>query len=103
MGYRDIIIANNLQESYKDVYTTEALTAMSALAHFNREIKGAMDARIKRRDDRQQQKKRITFLNPESYIPRTNLKVQDARDGKFEGAVIPADLQRQWIQGTGPA
>ena len=29
--------------------------------------------------------------------------MKDARDGKFEGAVIPADLQRQWIQGTGPA
>jgi len=36
-------------------------------------------------------------------IPRTKIKVQDARDGKFEGAVIPADLQTQWIQGTGPA
>jgi len=31
------------------------------------------------------------------------LKVKDAREGKFEGAVIPPDLQRQWIQGTGPA
>ena len=45
----------------------------------------------------------MTFLDPESFIPRTKIKVQDARDGKFEGAVIPADLQRQWIQGTGPA
>src|SRR6185295_6717698 len=24
-------------------------------------------------------------------------------EGKFEGAVIPHELQRQWIQGTGPA
>ena len=48
-------------------------------------------------------RKRSHFLDPESFIPRTNIKVQDARDGKFEGAVIPADLQRQWIQGTGPA
>jgi malate synthase len=29
--------------------------------------------------------------------------VADARAGRFDGAVIPADLQRQWIQGTGPA
>ncbi len=29
--------------------------------------------------------------------------MQDARDGTFEGATIPDDLQRQWIQGTGPA
>jgi len=25
------------------------------------------------------------------------------RVGNFDGAVIPPDLQRQWIQGTGPA
>ena len=28
--------------------------------------------------------------------------MQDARDGTFVGSEIPADLQRQWIQGTGP-
>ncbi|MBD3161652.1 MAG: malate synthase, partial [Candidatus Eisenbacteria bacterium] len=32
----------------------------------------------------------------------TRIRVQDARDGRFEGGEIPADLQRQWIQGTGP-
>ncbi len=99
----NIKINGNLQETYCDVYTSEALTALSILAHFNKEIKAAMTTRIKRRADRQQQKKKITFLDPESYIPRTQIKVQDARDGKFEGAIIPADLQRQWIQGTGPA
>src|SRR6185369_15055870 len=31
------------------------------------------------------------------------IRVQDARDGNFEGSEIPADLKRQWIQGTGPA
>ena len=35
--------------------------------------------------------------------PRTDITVQDARDGEFVGSEIPADLQRQWIQGTGPA
>jgi malate synthase len=99
----NITINGNLKETYSDVYTTEAFAAISALAGYNKEIKEAMAARTKRRADRQAQKKRITFLDPESYIPRTNIKVQDARDGKFEGAVIPADLQRQWIQGTGPA
>ena len=29
--------------------------------------------------------------------------MQDARDGAFVGSEIPHDLQRQWIQGTGPA
>jgi malate synthase len=99
----NITINGNLQETYSDVYTPEALAALSHLVHFNREIKEAMAARIQRRAERQQQKKRIAFLDPESFIPRTSIKVKDARDGKFEGAVIPPDLQRQWIQGTGPA
>ena len=98
-----IIINGTLQESYSDVYTSEALEALSHIAYFNKEIKRAMTARIQRRADRQRQNKRIEFLDPESCIPRTKIKVQDARDGKFEGAVIPHDLQRQWIQGTGPA
>ena len=96
-------INDNLQAAYSDVYTPEVLSALSSLAHFNKDIKEAMAARIKRRADRQQQKKKISFLDPESFIPRTQIKVQDAREGKFEGSVIPADLQRQWIQGTGPA
>jgi malate synthase len=96
-------INGNLNETYSDVYTAEVLSALSSVAHFNKDIKEAMSDRIKRRGERQQQKKRIMFLDPESFIPRTNIKVQDARDGKFEGAIIPADLQRQWIQGTGPA
>lgn len=96
-------IYGNLREDYKDVYTEESLAAIGALAHFNKEIKDAMDARTRRRLERQQKKQRIGFLDPDSYIERTKIKVQDARDGKFEGAVIPADLQRQWIQGTGPA
>src|SRR5690606_27337569 len=37
-----------------------------------------------------------------SLIPRTTIRVQDARDGRFVGSDIPADLERQWIQGTGP-
>lgn len=96
-------INGNLQQEYIDIYTPEALNALEALAPFNKEIKEAMKARIERRSQRAEQKQRITFLDPESTIPRTGIKVQDARDGKFEGAVIPADLQRQWIQGTGPA
>jgi len=96
-------INGNLQQEYIDIYTPEALNALEALAPFNKEIKEAMKARIERRSQWAEQKQRITFLDPESTIPRTGIKVQDARDGKFEGAVIPADLQRQWIQGTGPA
>jgi malate synthase len=96
-------IRNNLKESYSDVYTSEVLSVLSSLAHFNNDIKETMASRIQRRAERQKNKVRITFLDPESTIPRTGIKVKDAREGKFEGTVIPADLQRQWIQGTGPA
>ena len=99
----DLIINDNLEQTYGDVYTPKVLDALTSLAHFNKDVKEAMFARIQRRSERQQQKKRITFLDPDSLIPRTNIKVQDAREGNFEGATIPADLQRQWIQGTGPA
>ena len=103
MNNLNIIIRDNLREEYNDVYTAEALNTLSVMAHFNKEVKELMDKRIKRRFDRQENKTRITFYEPESLIPRTTIKVQDARDGKFEGSVIPEDLQRQWIQGTGPA
>ena len=99
----DLIINDNLQQTYSDVYTPKVLDALASLAHFNKDVKEAMSARIHRRSERQLQKKRITFLDSDSLIPRTNIKVKDARVGNFEGAVIPADLQRQWIQGTGPA
>ncbi len=99
----EIKIRSNLKETYADVYTPEVISSLSSLAHFNNDIKAVMAARLKRRAERQDQKQRITFLDPDSIIPRTTIKVKDARNGNFEGAVIPSDLQRQWIQGTGPA
>jgi len=96
-------IRDNLRQTYSDIYTSEALSALTVLAPFNADIKAAMAARIKRRTERQQQKQRITFPDPDSIIPRAQIKVKDARDGRFEGSPIPRDLQRQWIQGTGPA
>jgi len=103
MILNDLQIRENLQETYGDIYTEEALSALSSLAHFNSEIEEVMTSRIKRRAARQQHKKRISFLDEESKISRTNIRVGDARKGNFEGSVIPPDLQCQWIQGTGPA
>lgn len=94
---------SNIRDVYNDIYTSEVLSALSVLSQFNNDIKDVMLKRIKLRDERQHNRKRMTFMDPDSYIPRTNIKVQDARDGRFEGATIPADLQCQWIQGTGPA
>lgn len=103
MSADNLQIRDNLRETYRDVYTIDALQALSALSHFNGTIKEVMASRIKRRAGRQRNQERIKFLDPQSLIPGTTIKVQDARDGKFEGSAIPHDLQRQWIQGTGPA
>ena len=103
MSAKSLTIRDNLQESYKDIYTTEALSALTELAHFNKRIKEAMAIRLKRRAERQRQKRRIDFLDHSSIIPGSSISVADAREGRFEGSVIPRDLQRQWIQGTGPA
>ena len=103
MSANTFTIRDNLEEAYSDVYTPEALAALAVLAPFNKRIKEVMSTRMQRRAERQQNKTGIAFLDPDSTIPGTKIKVQDARDGNFEGSVIPADLQRQWIQGTGPA
>jgi malate synthase len=93
----------NLETSYGDVLTPEVLTALEALAGFDADRKAIMAARIERRAARARNKERIRFLDPEASLPRTRIKVQDARNGRFIGSEIPSDLKRQWIQGTGPA
>ena len=103
MTTQSIAIRDNLRSLYPDVYTPEALSALVALAPLNNRVKAVMATRMHRRAARQQNKARITFLDPDATIPGTIIRVQDARDGNFVGSVIPPDLQRQWIQGTGPA
>jgi malate synthase len=95
-------IRDNLTSLYADVYPPAVLEALSALVALNRDIKDVMAARLERRRRRAQNRERITFLDPAAKIARTQLTVQAARDGQFDGAEIPADLVRQWIQGTGP-
>jgi malate synthase len=95
-------IHDNLRSLYSDVYTPRVLEALSALTPLNRDIKDAMAARLERRRRRAQNREPITFLNPGAKIARTQQTVLGARDGQFDGALIPPDLVRQWIQGTGP-
>ncbi len=96
-------IRNNLQTHYSDIYTPEALEVLNSLQHLNEERLHLMRKRVNRRTERFNKKQRIDFLNPSEKIPGTSITVQQAREGKFEGSDIPHDLQRQWIQGTGPA
>jgi malate synthase len=87
---------------YEDVLAPAALSALEALAPFNAERQRIMRERIARRAARLADGRRIEFLDPSTIIPRTRITVAQARAGDFEGAPIPHDLERQWIQGTGP-
>lgn len=94
---------SGIRDQYADILTAPALAALAALAPFNRDRLAIMAARIERRRARARNRRRIEFLDPDSLIPRTNVRVADARAGNFDCGEIPTDLERQWIQGTGPA
>ncbi len=100
---RKLDYRNSVLKAYPDVYTPAALEAMEVLTPLNHDRQELMARRIARRLARERGRQRIAFLDPEALIPRTGIRVQDARDGNFEGSETPADLRRQWIQGTGPA
>ncbi len=100
---RTLEIRGTLETTFADVLTPATIIALEHLAHFDRDRKHLMAARIERRRDRAVNRQRIAFLDPDTRIGRTALTVREARDGQFTGSEIPADLQRQWIQGTGPA
>jgi malate synthase len=96
-------IRDGVQRDYSDVLSTEALAAMTALSLYDDQRRKLLADRTERRRRRAENRERIEFLPADSVIGGTKIGVQDARDGNFVGSEIPADLQRQWIQGTGPA
>ncbi|HPB95552.1 MAG TPA: hypothetical protein PKW66_06540, partial [Polyangiaceae bacterium] len=96
-------IRDHLQESYAEVYTAEALAALTALAPLDALRRERMAERLARRRERAAARRPLAFLDPDTLIPGTTIRVGEARAGEFDGSEIPPDLQRQWIQGTGPA
>ena len=102
MSNPSIIIRDNLAEKYSDVYTPQVLTALDHMVRFNKDLKSLMKKRMDKRLRRAQSHERINFLDQSSRIAGTDILVADARSGNFVGSAIPKDLQRQWIQGTGP-
>jgi len=93
-----------LLERYPDILTPAALELIESLLRHEDDRRRVMRERIVRRAERMRDKKRITFLpDATALIPGTTISVADARAGLFDGSEIPPDLQRQWIQGTGPA
>ena len=95
-------IRKNTRTGYADIFTARALDALHALAPLDDDRQAVMAGRIARRAARARARERMAFLDPSILIPRTRIRVQDARSGAFVGSEIPVDLQRQWIQGTGP-
>jgi len=89
--------------AYPDVLTPAALAGLEALAPFEQERRDVMRRRLERRAARHRGDEPLGFLEPGAVIPRTRISVADARDARFGCAPVPADLRRQWIQGTGPA
>lgn len=89
--------------TYQDIYTDEVLQALEALAPLNAKQKTLMEERNQRRAKRIANKTFLDFLPEDACIGSDHLRVADIRLGDFECSTIPEDLQRQWIQGTGPA
>lgn len=98
-----ITIRPSALEGYADVYTPDAVAALEALAPLDARREELMTGRIQRRRARAERREHLTFLPEDAVIEGTDITVADARAGRFVGAVVPQDLQRQWIQGTGPA
>ena len=101
-GTGPLQIRGDLERRYPDVLTPDALAALVALARFDAQRVALMAARLERRARRARDRQGIGFLDPDQAIPGTDIGVRDAREGRFIGSEIPADLRRQWIQGTGP-
>ena len=102
-GIHQLEIRAGVQQDYPEILTAEAMAAMAALSPLDDDRRRLLAERTARRSRRAAECQRIGFLPADSLIGGTSIKVQDARDGNFVGSEIPSDLQRQWIQGTGPA
>ena len=103
MSDRQLEFRGSVRADYADVLTPAAIAAMQSLSRFDEERKALMASRLERRQRRSREQRPIGFLDPQSTIAGSSISVGDARAGNFSGSRIPDDLQRQWIQGTGPA
>ena len=95
-------LRDGLLEQYPDVLTDDVRAALERLAPFDDDRQLLMANRLARRAARAGAHQPIAFLDPDAVVPGTSILVRDAREGRFTGSEIPPDLQRQWIQGTGP-
>ena len=99
----DLEFRGTVATDYEDLFTPAAREALSALAPLNAQRLALMSQRMRRREERHRAGHGPAFLDPAHIIDGTEISVAAARAGDFVGSPIPDDLQRQWIQGTGPA
>ena len=97
-----IEIRHAAQAFHSDVYTPRH-SRPRALAPLDDDRRAVMASRIAAAAPAPPAGSASPFSIRRATIARTNIWVQDARDGKFAGSEIPADLQRQWIQAPVPA
>lgn len=100
---QNLLFRSEITDSYRDILSEKILETLDTMAELNDERLAIMKKRYNRRRQRFESQEKITFLDNDAIIDGTTLSVADARAGKFSGPQIPEDLQRQWIQGTGPA
>ena len=98
-----LVARRGVLHDYADVWTREARALVAALAPLDERRAALMRSRSERRAERAREGLSIGFLDAASRIAGTALTVADARAGRFRAGEIPADLRRQWVQGTGPA
>lgn len=98
-----VAFRGGLREQFPDVLGSAVVDALDALAPFEEDRRDLMARRLARRAARARERRRIAFMAPGDVIPRTKVTALEARAGAFDGAPVPHDLERQWIQGTGPA
>jgi malate synthase len=98
-----LVIRPSARSGYPDVYIPEAVDLLEVLAPLDARRDELLRSRMDRRRHRAANHEYLDFLPADATIDGTDITVADARAGRFVGAVIPDDLRRQWIQGTGPA
>ncbi|MDA1009972.1 MAG: malate synthase [Chloroflexi bacterium] len=98
-----IEVRGTLQADYPDILTPRALDVIAAVAPLDERRREVLAGRLRRRAERIAEGRGPGFLDADGVIPGTEILVADARAGRFRGSEIPRDLQRQWVQGTGPA
>ena len=102
-GTEQLEFRKGVEQDYPDLFTPDVIAAITALSGFDHHRRRLLRDRTERRRARASAQQRIDFLPSDAVIGGTAITVRDARQGNFVGSEIPADLQRQWIQGTGPA